>query len=95
METALRVFQDKSLSYQGNFRHYSTAVKSSCLYAAEGVARKRITEIKRRMKVLKENPGTLLNPGKWIYILFEANSRTIQHMLEYLDQYKEKVNDFL
>lgn len=49
----------------------------------------------KRTKDCKRSPGTEQNNKKWVYIPFEAKSRTIQQLSEHANQYEETANYFL
>lgn len=64
-----KTYKSKFISYQAKFRPYSTIVKPECLYAAETIARKWLSEIEKKVKVIfMEDSGTKEDNDKRIYI---------------------------
>lgn len=92
METAFRLCQNtyksKSLSYQAKFKHYSTVVKPECLYAAETIATKGLSDLEKKerrflRKILGPKKSTdkftfRMRPNKELYQRFENITTTIK-----------------
>ena len=95
MDVAFRlcqnIYKSKVLSYQAKLRHYNTAVKPECLYAAETVARKGLMEVeKKERKFLRKilgpkkstanefRPSYILRSNKELYEKCEKISNSIK-----------------